>query len=854
MGAEPPDGLIEGPPAPPATESVADPTAPAVPQVSPSAPPPAVQPLAPVRWATTGGQPLRWLLFAAGALGLALGGIGIRSAAILSARLDPDLVTTPELEASGLAVVPILAALAVIAAVVVLTGHRWTARMRVALAALTDDEPLLAPAPRTGRLTLGLAGAGLALAAVGGLLLLIPFGRDGARLAWGVMALGGLLLPVAAALAIWFIGDIERREALLIHALDPWQPPPGERDRRWPIATMAILAVLAVIPLAGNVPYLFSGRDCEALGLECRSILAQADQVANDPRGATTMIRYGVHRAAKATQGTLVIATGGPGVSGIATASDTLSRLGDELTDAYDIVFFDTRGVGDSGYVDCPSASGQYQSVLWFDAAASVIDAFVDECLAETKVDAARLGEYGSAHLVEDIETIRNDLGVDRIALYGESYGTLVAQRYAVAHPDRLSALILDGTIDLAQPTDASWIEATRGFDDVLSRTLATCDATPGCRFNDESVWNNVLESLQAAPVSASYADTDGDVTDWPITADIARESLIDAMYDSVGRMLAMRALSAAESGDWVPLARLVYSGSGYGPSTTVSDFAYYAASCADRFVDGVDTDAAQYLAWLKRSPFATSPAGSVYLSSAACHSWPLPPSRTPPVAVPDGADFPVVILAATADPITPPTHAHRVFERYRSVTDTYLVETQDGPHVTFGRGWPCPDDIVIDLLVYGTRPSAAQTTCSGEIAIPYLAFPDAAGGDDPLAFRAAALDLELLAHPDYWSWDGVEPLVIGCRYGGRLEVTAEPDTVPSVERIDVDGCAVVGNEPMDGTGVYRGLDEAEFDVRSSSVAFTYRIVGTNRYTKDEDDISASWKGRFLGREIDGRR
>ena len=61
------------------------------------------------------------------------------------------------------------------------------------------------------------------------------------------------------------------------------------------------------------------------------------------------------------------------------------------------------------------------------------------------------------------------------------------------------------------------------------------------------------------------------------------RESLIDAMYDSVGRMLAMRALSAAESGDWVPLARLVYSGSGYGPSTTVSDFAYYAASCADR-------------------------------------------------------------------------------------------------------------------------------------------------------------------------------------------------------------------------------------------------------------------------------
>jgi hypothetical protein len=160
----------------------------------------------------------------------------------------------------------------------------------------------------------------------------------------------------------------------------------------------------------------------------------------------------------------------------------------------------------------------------------------------------------------------------------------------------------------------------------------------------------------------------------------------------------------------------------------------------------------------------------------------------------------------------------------------------------------------VVDLLVRGTPPTDTRTTCPGEIAVPYLAFPEAAGGDDPLAFRAAALDLELLAHPDYWFWDGVDPLVIGCRHGGRLEVTTEPDSVPTVERIEVDGCAVVGNEPMDGSGVYRGLDEAEFDVDSSSVAFTYRIVGANRYTKDEEGISASWSGRFLGRDIDGRR
>ena len=131
--------------------------------------------------------------------------------------------------------------------------------------------------------------------------------------------------------------------------------------------------------------------------------------------------------------------------------------------------------------------------------------------------------------------------------------------------------------------------------------------------------------------MSASYADVDGEVTDWPLTADAVRDTLIDAMYDRVGRMLTLRALTAAEAGDWVPLARMVYSGSGpFVISNNASDFTYYATSCADRFVDGPDTDAAEYLAWLARSPFATSPAGSVYLSSAACHAWPLPPGATP--------------------------------------------------------------------------------------------------------------------------------------------------------------------------------------------------------------------------------
>lgn len=819
--------------------------------------PPPFQPFVPpaprlTSRATPGGSRLRWISFLIGVAGLALGAIAIRSAAILSGRIDPDLVTTPELASIGTLALAIQAGLLALVVAAVALGRRWSRRIAASLEEFADRGPLLTPARRTARLAFALGISGLILVVIGAFGALVPFGRDVARAFWLVSAVGGLALPLSAALLIWLIGDIERREGLAIHAMDPWQPQPGERDRRWPIAAIAVLAVFAMVPPAANIPSLWSDHVCQASELDCRWIIVQADQVANDPRGQTAVLHYGIRRATKESQGTLVIATGGPGISGVSAYADA-PEFDPRLTDAYDIVVFDARGVGESGYVDCPVASQRYQASLGFKAAPQVIEDFVDACVIETGVDRARLADYGSANVAEDVETIRRDLGVERIALYGESYGTVVAQRYAVAYPENLEALILDGPIDIEQPTDESWVEATRGFEDVLRRSLRSCLATDECRFHEASVWSNVMKSVEGDMVSASYADTDGVVTDWPLSADAVRETLLNAMYDVGGRMLALRALSAAEAGDWVPMARLVYSGmTDFVAYEAVSDFTYYAASCADRHSAGSQTDASQFMKDVGTSPFATSRTGSVYLSSAACHAWPLPAAMDPPPAIPATAGFPVLVLTATGDPITPPAHGRRIFTRYRDITDAYLIRTQDGPHVTFGRGWECPDDIVIDLLISDARPKE-DTSCPGEMISPFLELAVDETGGDPIEFRARALDLELLAHPDYIGWDGVDRLVIGCRYGGRLEVTSEGSDEDDVDTIEVDDCAIVKGEPLNGTGTYRGTDESEFDVRWPAGEFTYRIVAAWRYTMDEEG-TATWDGTYLGRSIDGRR
>jgi proline-specific peptidase len=51
--------------------------------------------------------------------------------------------------------------------------------------------------------------------------------------------------------------------------------------------------------------------------------------------------------------------------------------------------------------------------------------------------------EYRIAGYVEDLESLRVHLGLDRLSLYGNSYGGSVALAYASTHPDRVDRLII---------------------------------------------------------------------------------------------------------------------------------------------------------------------------------------------------------------------------------------------------------------------------------------------------------------------------------------------------------------------------------------------------------------------------
>ncbi|MEX0725380.1 MAG: alpha/beta fold hydrolase [Planctomycetaceae bacterium] len=84
---------------------------------------------------------------------------------------------------------------------------------------------------------------------------------------------------------------------------------------------------------------------------------------------------------------------------------------------------------------------------------------------------------------IDDVDGLRQSLGLERIVVLGSSYGGMVAQGYAIKYPDRVSNLILVATAPSFRfMDDAQLILAERG----TPEQIAVC----------ERLWRGTFESL----------------------------------------------------------------------------------------------------------------------------------------------------------------------------------------------------------------------------------------------------------------------------------------------------------------------------------------------------------------------
>jgi pimeloyl-ACP methyl ester carboxylesterase len=133
-----------------------------------------------------------------------------------------------------------------------------------------------------------------------------------------------------------------------------------------------------------------------------------------------------------------VVLSGGPGEPGLPFVKKAREWLGPAV-EKVRLVAIDQRGTGRDA-LQCPAL----QKAMGASDLTPPPEDAVRGC-AEALGD--QRGFYTSADTVEDLEALRIALRTERMALDGVSYGTFVAQRYALAHPDRVSALVLDSVV-----------------------------------------------------------------------------------------------------------------------------------------------------------------------------------------------------------------------------------------------------------------------------------------------------------------------------------------------------------------------------------------------------------------------
>jgi proline iminopeptidase len=120
----------------------------------------------------------------------------------------------------------------------------------------------------------------------------------------------------------------------------------------------------------------------------------------------------------------------------------------------------------------------------------------------------ADLTDNTTWHLVADIETIREQLGIERWVVFGGSWGSTLGLAYAQTHPQHVLGLVLRG-IFLCRPEEIRWFYEEGGASWILpEKWQRYAAAIPENERGDmmEAYWRRLTDDDEAVRVAAAVA------------------------------------------------------------------------------------------------------------------------------------------------------------------------------------------------------------------------------------------------------------------------------------------------------------------------------------------------------------
>jgi pimeloyl-ACP methyl ester carboxylesterase len=464
--------------------------------------------------------------------------------------------------------------------------------------------------------------------------------------------------------------------------------------RRLAMSTAAVAMVLGVAPARASAALDF--QPCaDPPGVQCAHIDVPIDRSGHVP-GTFSLLVHRIPAAHPAGRPPLVYLTGGPGQTNTFVTRRAAARFKAALVDR-DLITFAQRGTGPTS-ITCPALERG-------EGLATAVPACADQ------LGPAR-NFYTSRDAADDLDAIREALGVDKVALYGASYGTWVEQGYAVRHPTHVETMVLDSTVGPNQRADPFGVEQFEAAPEV-ARALCHHGA---CRGITKDAYADVLKlfaRLQKKPLSAKVVDAAGHLRKIALSGYQVAALLPNLDINDHLRAELPRSVAGALRGDPASLARLVeFAPLPPDPLAAVNQTLNTVTHCEedvppfDRTASPSDrlTQARQNLAQIPRETFAPFGPDIAFLLSQVptCAYWPMLPDQ-PSFGDGPPADVPVLLVHGEFDLRSTLSSTKTVAAEFPQAT---VFTVPDAGHSASRRAAPnCARTAVIRYLQHGTKP-----------------------------------------------------------------------------------------------------------------------------------------------------
>ena len=374
---------------------------------------------------------------------------------------------------------------------------------------------------------------------------------------------------------------------------------------------------------------------------------------------------------------------GGPGQSALDSYPMVAGAFSDARRNRH-VLLVDARGTGGSHPLSCRDDEGENAFIDEDDASAEAARAFAERCLDQLDDD-SDLRFYTTTDHIQDLDLVRKLLGAERLNLIGISYGTRVAQQYAMRYPEHVRTITLDSVV----PNDlALGGEHARNLEDALTEQFSRCRATDACLQNlgdprqNLDVVRTTLEAGGLPPVEFRNPVTGEWQTETPTFGDLAILLRMYAYQPAAAATLPLL-LSEAANGHYEPLlaqSRMLLD----DVSDTIMHGMQLSVMCTEDYPE------------LEASPGdADTVLGNelIDFSRAQCEVWPRG-ERPADFREPLAGDVPVLAITGELDPVTPPRYGDAVVESLAN--GRHLVLAGQG-HNVIGAG--CMPELFAQFL-----------------------------------------------------------------------------------------------------------------------------------------------------------